>query len=43
MRRLMPLRRPASDPLDLSDEPNQEWDADVALPAFGGVPPSFGL
>jgi hypothetical protein len=29
--------------LDLSDEPNQERDADVALPAFGGVPLSFGL
>ena len=42
-RRLMPLRRSASDPLDLSDEPNQERDADVALPAFGGVPLSFGL
>jgi hypothetical protein len=30
-------------PVDLSDEPNQERDADVALPAFGGVPLSFGL
>ena len=43
MRRLMPLRRAASDPLDLSDEPNQERDADVTLPAFVGVPLSFGL
>jgi hypothetical protein len=43
MRHLLPLRRAASDPLDLSDEPNQERDADVTLPAFGGVPLSFGL
>ena len=29
--------------LEVRDEPNQERDADVALPAFGGVPLSFGL
>jgi hypothetical protein len=40
---VLPLRRAASDPLDLSDEPNQDRDADVTLQAFGGVPLSFGL
>src|SRR6266481_9825851 len=42
MRHLMPLGRPASDPLDLRDELNWRPDSGIALPAYVGVPRSFG-